>query len=374
MNSSSSIKNESVAARGDGGRPAARETLVSSPISQTRSSERGQIPEGASSNTPPLNTEPIPENITIPKQNQIVIDWLEITLPDDFRLQNKYHSLKHYIRILGAKFSTAPRGMNGYLTRIIYGKAEILMDGSEGMGVHIILSGQALRQMDNDPLTFLHWCLHHGGKVSRIDLALDDVSGELTLNRVKRAVRAGAASCKAKQYRHMESGKVSTGEITGETFYFGSAKSDTQYRIYDKAAEQGLEGHWVRCEGQYRHENAHRVAQLVHAAKFDIGPVFCGLLRGYLNFLKPSKTDSNKGRWKVASWWLNLLEHAEKIKLSVPKSKPSPEQKKEWFTKQVAPSMAFLFKYYGPETMTDIMTNGMSRLTQEQRELCAIPF
>ncbi len=329
---------------------------------------------GASCNTPPLNTEPTLDIATIPEQNRIVIDWLEVTLPDEFRLQNKYHSLKHYIRISGAKFSTAPRGMNGYLTRIIYGKAEILMDGSEGMGVHVILSGQALRQMENSPLDFLHWCLHHDGKVSRIDLALDDVSGELTLNRVKRAVRAGAASCKAKQYRHMESGKVSTGEVTGETFYFGSAKSDTQYRIYDKAAEQGLDGHWVRCEGQYRHENAHRVAQLVHAAKFDIGPIFCGLLRGYLNFLKPSKTDSNKSRWKVASWWLDLLQSAEKIKLSVPKQKPTMEQKLKSFTKQMAPTLAMLASYYPSQVMKDMMMNGRSRLTQEQLEMCTIPF
>jgi DNA relaxase NicK len=264
--------------------------------------------------------------------------------------------------------------MNGYKTQIIYGKARILLDGSDGMGVHVILSGEALRQMNGDVLKLLDFVLFHGGQVSRIDLALDDISGELTLARVKRAVRAGAVSCKATYYRHMQSGKISTGEVTGETFYFGSAQSRTQYRIYDKAAEQGISGHWIRCEGQYRNENANQVAMMIRDAGLEIGSIYCGLLRGYLNFLKPSKTDTNKSRWKVATWWFNLLQGADKLKLSVQKAEPTMKRKKEYFTKQCAPTMAMLFKYYGPEEMTDIMVNGMNRLTSDQRELCTIPF
>ncbi len=331
-------------------------------------------PQGASCNTPPLNTQTPSLDSIIPEQNRIVIDWFEFTMPDTFRLQDKYLSLKHYIRIDGASFQNAPRGMNGYRTQIIYGKARILLDGSEGMGVHVILSGEALRQMSGDVLKLLDFVLFQGGQVSRIDLALDDVSGELTLDRVKRAVRAGAVSCRAKDYRYMQGGKISTGEVTGQTFYFGSAQSRTQYRIYDKAAEQGVSGHWVRCEGQYRNENANQVATMIRDAGHDIGAVYCGLLRGYLNFLKPSKTDTNKGRWKTAQWWLDLLQDAEKLKLSLPKARPTMERKKDYFTKQAAPTMAMLFKYYGPDEMANIMMNGMSRLTAEQRELCTIPF
>ncbi len=332
------------------------------------------ILEGASCNTPPLNTESTPSEPIIPLNNRIVIDWLEVTLPESFRVRDRYQSLKGYLRIGGASFRYAPRGMHGYKTQIIYGKARILMDGSEDMGVHVILSGEAIRQMSADILVFLDWCLHHKGKVSRIDLALDDVSGELTLARVKRSVRAGAASCRAKDYRYMQGGKVATGEVTGETFYFGSAQSRTQYRIYDKAAEQGVSGHWVRCEGQYRNENAHQVALLVRESKADIGPVFCGLLRGYLNFLKPSKTDSNKSRWKVASWWLDLLQGAEKLQLSVPKKTSSLERSKTWFKKQVAPTFAMLLEGYGSDAMKEIYLQGKARMSEEQRQLCSIPF
>ena len=331
----------------------------------------GLAPQGATCNTPPLNTEVI----SIPEENRIVIDWLEFTMPDDFRVRDRYTSLKNYLRIEGASFVNSPRGMNGYKSQIIYGKARILLDGSDGMGVHVILSGSAIRQMSGDILNLLHWVLHHGGKVSRIDLALDDITGKLTLARVKRTVRAGAVTCRAKNYRRMESGSLSTGNVTGETFYFGSAQSRTQYRIYDKASEQGcIDGHWVRCEGQYRKENAQQVAQLIHDAKFDIGSVFCGLLRGYLNFLSPSKKDTNKSRWSTASWWLDLLNGAEKLKLSVVKAEPCLERMGNWFNRQVAPTFACLLEANGPDAMKEIYLLGKARMSEEQRQLCSVPF
>lgn len=338
------------------------------------SGDSAQHPEGATCNTPPQNTLEDTLKEQIPEQNQIIMDWFEFTLCDDFMVRDRWHCLSHYIKIPGVSFRRVPRGMHGYKTQFSYGKTVILLDGSEGMGVHVILSGQALREMSNDPLELLHWVLHNGGKVSRIDLAFDNVDGELTLLRVKRAVNAGAVSCRAKEYRQMKRGRISTGEVTGETFYFGSAQSDTQYRIYDKAAEQGLDGHWIRCEGQYRHENAQRVAQLIHEARLDVGPVFCGLLRGYLNILTPSKTDTNKSRWKVAKWWLDLLQGAEKIKLSLVKQPPSLHRRREWFIKQVAPTFAMLLDGFGSDSMLDAYKIGKARMTPEQREIIQVPF
>ncbi|SDE61402.1 replication initiation factor domain-containing protein [Desulfuromonas thiophila] len=345
-------------------------------VGSERGNGRGDAaaPKGASCNTHPLNTQTPTDKGSIPENNQIVIDWLEFTLPDDFRIRERFRSLEHYLKTPGASFRDAPRGMHGYKKQIIYGKARILMDGSEGMGVHVILSGEALREMKNNPLDVLHWVLHHGGKVGRIDLALDNVTGELTLARINRAVRSGAVTCRAKTYRRMESGLISTGHVTGETLYFGSAKSDTQYRIYDKAAEQGLQGHWVRCEGQYRHENAQRVAQLIHDARFDVGSVYCGLLCGYLNVLSPSRTDTNKSRWKTAQWWLDLLAGAEKLKLAVPKKPPTLERSRRWLKKQVAPTIAMILDGFGSDAMMEIYLHGKARMTPEQRQLCAIPF
>jgi len=323
--------------------------------------------KGAGSNRPPLNTQPT----QIPEQNRIVIDWFEFTLPDSFIIHDRYHCLKSYLNYEGASFQAAPRGMHGYRSQIIYGKARILLDGSEGMGIHVILSGEAIRQIRGNIFKLIDFILYHGGKVSRIDLALDDVTGDLTLLRVKRAVGAGAVTCRSSKYRLMQSGVISTGQVTGETFYFGSSQSRTQYRIYDKAAEQGITGHWVRCEGQYRNENAHQVTQKLVDSGHNLGLIYCGLLRGFLNFLTPSKTDSNKSRWSTAKWWLNLLHNAEKLKLSAPKPVSTLQSKTAWFKKQCAPTFALILQAHGNDVMKEILMDGFARMTPEQKELCS---
>ncbi len=37
-------------------------------------------------------------------------------------------------------------------------------------------------------------------------------------------------------------------EQAGSTVYIGAPSSDFRIRIYDKALEQGVDGHWIRVE------------------------------------------------------------------------------------------------------------------------------
>lgn len=336
---------------------------------QTVSAQELLTSKGGHSNTPPLNTRGIEK----PLLNQVVIDWFEFTMPSNFLFNNRYKSLKNYLGYEGASFVSAPRGLSGYSKQIHFGKTKILYGGTEEMGVHVILSGDAIRDMTKCILNFIHWVLHHEGKVTRIDIALDDVTGNLKINKIKKHIKEGALTCRSRGYRYMRSGDLK-GNVTGETVYFGSAQSRTQYRIYDKAQETGLNnGHWVRCEGQYRHENAHSVAEMVHASKFDLGMVFTGLLRGYLRFLEPSEK-KNKSRWAVVSWWETLLTNTNALKLSVQKAVPSMERARTWFSKQVAPTFAMLLNYYGSDDMKEMYELGFERLTGEQKQMCIIPF
>lgn len=337
-------------------------------------SDRGQVsvgaPKGASCNTSPENT-----NLTqIPEENRILVDWLEFTLSDDFMIHDRYHCLENYIKMPGHSFQAAPCGMLGYKTQLLYGKARILFNGNDGMGVHVILGGEALQEMKPDPLNVVRWVLHVGGKVTRLDLALDDVSGSLTVSRFRSALSRGLVSCRAKFSRDLVKRKISTGQVEGETIYLGSEKSKTQYRIYDKAAQLELEGQWTRLEGQYRKENAHCVAVHLCDSGEDIGSVFASLVRGYVNVHKRSHTDSNRSRWQVAGWWSELLQYAEKLKLSVPKKTHTLQKKLESFRKQYAPTLALLLDYFGPDVMLSIYRDGKARLTKEQRQMCSIPF
>ena len=331
--------------------------------------------KGAVCNTPPQNTEGDQEGIKKPDSNQIVVDWLEFTMPLEFMQNQRFKSLATYLNIVGAKFTHAPRGMNGYSKQMLYGGARILYGGNDDMGVHVILSGSVLRAASGCPLSLLHWLLHHGGRVSRIDIALDEVNGALKFHKMEKCIAYDYLVCQGRECRIMESGKLGRWyETLSKTLYFGSAKSRTQYRIYDKAKESNVEGPWVRVEGQYRNENAHVVALQVHDAQFDLGSVFTGLLRGYLRFLKPSKLDSNKSRWAVVDWWEKLLINTQALKLAVQKAKPSMDRALSWFKRQVAPSFAMMLQYYGAEKMREVTRLGWERLTEEQKSFCHVPF
>lgn len=351
-----------------------RKRALGTDAAAREATDRGHVsagaPKGSSCNTTPENT-----NLTqIPEENRILVDWLEFTLSDDFLIHDRYHCLENYIKMPGHSFQLAPCGMFGYKTQLLYGKSRILLDGNDGMGVHVILGGEALQEMKPDPLDVVRWVLHVGGKVTRLDLALDDVTGSLTVSRFRSALSRGLVSCRAKFSRDLVKRKISTGQVEGETIYLGSEKSKTQYRIYDKAAQLELEGQWTRLEGQYRKENAHCVAVHLCDSGDGIGSVFASLVRGYVNVHKRSQTDTNRSRWQVAGWWSELLQYAEKLKLSVPKKVQTLQKKREWFRKQVAPTYAMMLDVFGGDEMLSLYREGKARLSKEQRQMCAIPF
>jgi hypothetical protein len=124
------------------------------------------------------------------------------------------------------------------------------------MGEHLQLSGSALRFMANrgmDAFAALREVFRLGGRVSRIDLAIDLFDSGLTLAHL------------GKPHRLPYKGKGRTPKITpmgdeedGWTLYVGSRSSDKFLRVYDKSKEQKLSDvDWVRieleCKGMVAH-------------------------------------------------------------------------------------------------------------------------
>lgn len=97
----------------------------------------------------------------------------------------------------------------------------------------------------------------------------------------------------------------------GVTIYHGSQLSDMLIRIYDKAAEQGLEGaHWIRVELQMRNDIAYGF--VAGAVSRPIGEQFRGVLHNYLRYVVPT-ADTNMSRWPMTDYWEQLLENVQRI-------------------------------------------------------------
>lgn len=195
-----------------------------------------------------------------------LIDWLSVTYPLGTGLE------KVLPRRLGElHWRQETGGLNGYRTRKTHDETGVqaLMDGAPGMGIHTIASGEALERLRDLGISgreYAVYVLKAGGKTARIDLSLDMFDGENTVRTYAEAYEKGDLKTKAQSATHWHS--IGT---AGETLYIGKRTSQRMARIYDKAAESGLGGKWVRIELECKAEYARAVVvSLGHSNARDV--------------------------------------------------------------------------------------------------------
>lgn len=148
--------------------------------------------------------------------------------------------------------------------------------------------------------------------ITRLDVAYDDHTGVINIKTFDKAAQKQYISTRFRDY-----GVDKSYTNNGITLYFGSKKSDTLFRCYNKAAERNREdeGHWIRFEMQLRDDRAFQFLSSYFLNNCDIGTTFKGVVNNYMRVLKPNDNDSNKWRWKTAPWWDRFIGDVEKISL-----------------------------------------------------------
>lgn len=143
------------------------------------------------------------------------------------------------------------------------GNISIAYDNYNERGAFVTLTSQGCREFEN--LSSIGWADLFGiirsgeGHMTRLDIAFDDHTGILDMQRMKRdrdvANYRSLLSYTAEHRSHKEN-------IMGMSLYFGAKGSCTNIRIYDKDAEQGSLGtHWIRVELQLRDAYADTVVK-----------------------------------------------------------------------------------------------------------------
>lgn len=243
------------------------------------------------------------------KQNCCLVDWLTFT--------TKIYSVSDLIELLrmpAAQWEHKQAYRYGYANRCSFSGISILSGGTDEMGVCLEMSGTGCRAFETySSLSWFElftWVLDpiNECNVTHIDLAFDDHTGILNMDQLLDDTDDHNYRKKGNWW------KVEYGS-QGSTIYHGSPQSDIRCRIYDKAAERGfLDGsHWIRVELVLRNANAQNAISEI-LSRHSVGVVFSGVLRNYLCYLVPS-SDSNRSRWEIASYWLDLLGSIEPISL-----------------------------------------------------------
>lgn len=177
-------------------------------------------------------------------------------------------------------------------------------------GVLVDLPGRACARLGPQLPEFLKWCLERG-HATRVDWAIDDFDGRLTLKRILDAEAVGGMVSRWHGLTTIQNHE--RGTVTGWTVYMGSRKGASLVRVYNKTAEQRKKGNeapdgWVRLEFQTNRELADKLAR----AYFREGSsAVIGQLSRRVRFAEPVPSDSNPRRWPVAWWWASVLGSVE---------------------------------------------------------------
>ena len=236
-------------------------------------------------------------------ENIVLYDWLSFT--------SKKHSPDQIIAALG--LSHVPwietKGARGYRCRKYFSCISVHYDGRDDMGVWCELSGQGCRTFETLSTVgwegIFHFIHENAFKITRLDVAYDDHTDVLPMDRIVDDTRCGMWIGRSDNWEIHESNK-------GVSVGIGSMKSEVYIRIYDKAAERGKpDEHWIRVELQLRDDRALQFSLI----QLEIGEAFAGVLLNYLRYIEPSDTDSNKWRWPLTDYWDALIEDAQKISI-----------------------------------------------------------
>lgn len=244
-------------------------------------------------------------------ENVFLVDWLTFVVRGS-SLDNVKSLLGLWDSSMGGSCHWEELGgCNGYPQSIWFNGIRLLYGASDEMGICVQMSGSGCRAYEtfgaqdwNKLFSFLvDPAFSELVHITRLDLAFDDHSGLLDIDRLRADTDAGYYTAKFRWWK-CEYGSE------GTTLYYGSPQSKIRLRIYDKAAERDLDGeHWIRVELQLRDGNADSAVKYL-VAGIPMDTVFSGVLRNYILFREPDYFDSNKSRWPIADYWLAFLDGA----------------------------------------------------------------
>lgn len=189
------------------------------------------------------------------------IDWFAFTVtpPNDECMQWLVDHLRQFLPLC-AVIPTG-KGWNGYKQRHTITHGETLTDlgliahgGEKQRGtIHVELNAQACALIQ-DWQRFRLWGEQHNARITRIDLAHDDMTGKVvTVETALDWLRSGAFNLNGRPAKARLIDDLGTGD--GKTLYVGQRANGKMLRIYEKGKQLGdRNSAWVRVEVELRNK------------------------------------------------------------------------------------------------------------------------
>lgn len=288
------------------------------------------------------------------------IDWVSFTV--------KGTRIQEVQAKLGGELETSKRGFLGYPrsatltyqggTKCIIGFGALDRPGE----VHVQMQGGAVRLKSFAEMQAIaRWSEEKQGKGTRFDMAFDDRTGTLTVEKAHQALLDGQCVRRSKRFRRLTPMIERKGGIEpeGDCLYLGTRESATFTRIYDKALErkvhgETVEGPWTRCEVEWKEERAdHMWKMLAMMPEEYFMPYTVQVLRSVVDFRDVTR---NTPSWALGysdalPWWEALTAGLALCRMVIESPAVMVAKVAKWFVGSVAATMAVLYahKDFGQE-------------------------
>ncbi len=237
--------------------------------------------------------------------------------------------------------------------------------------IHVDLSAGIVSTWEETKIRkCLAWIFARGGHITRMDVALDDRAGQVSIAQVKQAVDAGQAVTRSQKFQVVAGSSLRDGSSTGDTLYFGSRESQTMLRVYDKRLELEQKGrseakdYGVRWELELKQDRAQACAKaLLTLPPEDWREFLVGVLRSYVDFRDISREDEpwEKYRAPLLAWWESLTEGFKRCRLVVEKVKQTIDDVCQWLADSVSGMLALAYFYRGEPFLQQLIYTGTKK-------------
>ena len=309
---------------------------------------------------------------------QVLVDWLTFSVKE----QDPAKVIREYLGLDPELFQDAGYGLLGYNRVLRFSDICVCYEPRENdffrdMGVCVSMSGNGCRafetmskltQAGQDsvfPTLFQLLAADETANVSRIDIACDDRKGFLNMEEIVEKVQANEINSRMTKRSVIVS--FDGTQRSGSTIYLGAPSSDFRVRIYDKALEEGVDGHWIRVELVMRHKNAAAFVEQMNSAP-SVGKLAAQVVNDKFSFIE--RDDSNITRCTVCGWWQSFVDELESVRLVARcVIQHSVERIENWIESQVGPSLAVILNTLGWPHLFELARAAAGRLSARQLSL-----
>ena len=313
---------------------------------------------------------------------EVLIDWLTFSV----KREDPSEVIREYLGLDPALFQDTGYSLLGYNKVLRFSDICVCYEPRENkhfqnMGVCVSMSGNGCRTFETMsklgakdkqgtqsvafPALFRLLTADETANVSRIDIACDDREGYLDMYEI--IDRTRSHQIHSRLLRRTINFSLNGKDKAGATVYIGASSSDFRVRIYDKALEQGVEGHWVRVELVMRSANANAFVEEMTNSE-NVGKLAAQVINDKFSFIE--RDDSNITRCTVCEWWQNFVDELDKVRLvSRDVIQHGVERIRNWIENQVGPSLYVLMKTMGIMDIYSIAASAAGRISPQQEAL-----